>query len=221
MKNEKTYRHPAYGQISLSRINGRAMFYGSDLVQEQYIELRIHQSELSRSLTDDHHHSIRRLVTVRLTNAQFAEMITSMNVGEGVPCTIEQLPEGHVEKLEEFVTRKEVVHNDFKERMDEFSNRIKKYGEDLKSITSKQNVGKQDKLDIMSAYNQLQTEIQSNIPFFLKCFQEGMDKVVTEAKMEVDAAILHKVTSLGMSELFKQNQLLSNVSTQSSIEDKS
>ena len=51
-------------------------------------------------------------------------------------------------------------------------------------------------------------EVESNIPFFAKCFQETMDKVVFEAKTEVENAIQHKINVIGLNALHEQNKLL-------------
>jgi hypothetical protein len=51
-------------------------------------------------------------------------------------------------------------------------------------------------------------EVSSNIPFFGKCFQETMDEIVHEAKLEVENAIQHKINTLGLQELHKQNDAL-------------
>jgi hypothetical protein len=53
-------------------------------------------------------------------------------------------------------------------------------------------------------------EIEKNIPFFATCFQETMDKVVHEAKLEVENAIQHKISALGLNALHEQNKLLSD-----------
>jgi len=56
----------------------------------------------------------------------------------------------------------------------------------------------------------LTTEITSNIPFFAKCFQETMDTVVQESKLEVENAIQHKINTLGLIQLHKLNNVLPN-----------
>ena len=50
------------------------------------------------------------------------------------------------------------------------------------------------------------TELTNNIPYFLKCFQEDMDKIVFEAKLEVENAILHKIQSVGFNILQEQQK---------------
>ena len=47
-------------------------------------------------------------------------------------------------------------------------------------------------------YDGIIGEVKSNIPFFAQCFQEVMDKVVLDAKTEIDNALLHAVVSAGI-----------------------
>ena len=56
-------------------------------------------------------------------------------------------------------------------------------------------------------YWRITQEVTMNIPYFAKCFQETMDNVVFEAKLEVENAILHKVTSLGLNALHEQKKI--------------
>ena len=52
------------------------------------------------------------------------------------------------------------------------------------------------------------SEVSDNMPFFAECFQEVMDEVVLEAKLEVENDIQHKISTLGLEALYDQNKLL-------------
>ncbi len=86
-------QHESFGQVLLSRVNSAVGLacYGSKLKHSQFVELRIHRSEMRREYTHERHYQRDHLVTVRLTENQFAEMITTLNMGGGVPCTITRL----------------------------------------------------------------------------------------------------------------------------------
>lgn len=77
-----------------------------------------------------------------------------------------------------------------------------------KELVKKKTLSKDDVASLSLHLDWLTTEISNNIPFFMECFQETMDKVVNEAKCEIESAIQHKVTMLGLAELHKQNNLL-------------
>jgi len=207
MDNEgERYTHPSYGQIRFSRIQGHARFYGSELEQDHYIMMELHQSDTDRDLTQDRYHSLNKVISVRMTAGQFSELITSMNQ-EGIPCTIEYL-QGNVQKLPPIENRKEFVRRKFEERMKEFASKIKANQQKAVEIIKKKTLSKQDIHDLSWHIEWLTQEISSNIPFFAKCFQENMDEVVFEAKLEIENAIQHKINVLGIQELRKQNKIL-------------
>ncbi len=49
----QTFEHPAFGQISASRVTGSASLYGSDFEHHAFVEVRISRSQLKRSLARD------------------------------------------------------------------------------------------------------------------------------------------------------------------------
>lgn len=203
--------HPSYGVMSFSRIQGGGNpFYGSELTPDNYIQMTIHTSEQESSLTGDNYYEGKRLVQVRMTANQYAEMITSMN-STGIPVTIEILPEGRVETLTTQPNKLKFIQSEFKQRMTEYGERVNEYGKRITTITSKKVLSKADAKEIDSSMRMMTQEINSNIPFFLECFQEMMDKVVVEAKTTIEAAISQKIQAVGLQELHRQNKLLTSL----------
>lgn len=214
MKDEESEynKHPAFGQISFSRVNGNGVnFYGSELEQDHFIRMEVQNSEVRRELTQDWYfaHGLP-LISLRMTSGQFAEMITSLNRGSGTPCTIEYLDGKKVPAFVKQESRKEFVHRKFEERMKVFANAIRENQKKAKEIVKKKTLSKQDIHDLTINLEWLTQEVENNIPFFAKCFQETMDEVVFEAKQEVENAIQHKINTLGLNALHEQNNMLTN-----------
>lgn len=199
--------HPSFGMIGFSRVQGSAHFYGSELEQDHYISCEIKTSTKETGLSSEYYYGDQLVVRLRMTSGQFSEMITSMNKGCGVPCTLEFV-QGSVEKLPELENRKKAIHRKFKERMGEFAKSIEGASTNIKQTVKKKSLSVKDVTDIVMSVDHLTQEIKSNIPFFLECFQEDMDKVVKEAKMEIENAIQHKINVLGLEALHNQNKLL-------------
>lgn len=210
MEQEKII-HESFGQISIHRVTGGgSKFYGSELPQDNYISIEIYQSELNRDLTREWYFPKEQILRLRMTSNQFAEMITSLNNGGGVPCTLERIQNNSVKQFENQESRKEFIHRKFKERMKEFAIKIKEKQQLAKTIVNKKTLSKQDVIDLNSNLDWLTQEVVSNIPFFMECFQETMDEVVLDAKSEIENAIQHKINVLGLNALHEQNQLLLN-----------
>lgn len=205
--------HPSFGQIGFSRVSSTgAKFYGSELTQDHYISMEIHHSEIERSLTDDHHYNANKptIVRLRMSSVQFAEMITSLNNGSGTPCTLEYINGVQMPELPDQDSRKEFVHRKFKQRMVQFANEIKSQSLRAKELIKKKTLSKDDQHELDQLITYLTTEVANNIPFFGQCFQETMDKVVVEAKLEVENAIQHKINVLGVNALqVEQHERLS------------
>lgn len=201
--------HPSFGQIRFNRVSSRGCrFYGSEIEQDSYISLEIHQSQVNRDLSSDWYHEQDPIIRLRISSSQFVEMVTSMNQGSGVPCTIERLNGKKVDDLPTYRNKKELTQDQFKEEIEKRVSESKDLQQEALRLINKPKLSKQDKFDLNHHIALLTDRLSSDVPFYLKCFQEVSDKVVDEAKMEIENAIQHKVTTLGLTELHKQNKLL-------------
>ena len=122
---EQNYTHESFGQIRFSRVNGDANFYGSELKQDHYISMEVHGSEMNRTDSKDWYFPRSLKLRLRMSSGQFSELITSLNNGSGVPCTLEYFNGVKVEKLPSVESRKEYVHKEFQNRMESFAKEIK------------------------------------------------------------------------------------------------
>jgi len=201
---EERIVHEAFGQVSISRVScsGNVPFYGSELPQNHYIQLEICPSELNRNLTDDRYHAgYNPIIKVRMSASQFSEMITSLNMGGGTCCTIESIQGKRVKELPKLESRKEFVHKKFDQRMKMFADSIRGKQQEAKNLVKKKTLSNEDMRQLQNHLDWMTGEIEKNIPYFAKCFQETMDDVVFEAKLEVENAIQHKLNVLGLQSL--------------------
>jgi hypothetical protein len=208
---EEVFTHESFGQIQFNRTNSNGInFYGSELEQDHYITMEVHHSQVRRTLSQDWYHTTDKILRLRISSGQFAELLTSMNYGSGVPCTIEGIEGRKIAPLPVQESRKEFVHRKFEDRMKEFGNTIRERQNKAKELVKKKTLSKEDMHQLQMHLDYLTGEVERNIPFFAKCFQETMDEVIFEAKTEVENAIQHKINTLGLAELKKQNKLLSD-----------
>jgi hypothetical protein len=194
--DHESYKHPSFGLLSFCRTNGNSKFFGSDATHDSYITLTLKKAKLDRSLSKDWMFEDGDLVNVRLTEMQFASLITSLNVGSGVPVTIEYL-QGKVEKLPEVENRKDFVLRRVRDEVDKIQNQILPNQEKLKAILEKKSFNKEDKSAIHDLVYQSQRVISDSLPFYLKCFEEALGEMVTEAEIEAEAKIVNKINHLG------------------------
>ena len=196
-------KHESYGKLQVSRVSGGARtLFGSSIQHRDTVRLSVFRAEHERSSNMDWYFDRGLpLVEVEMSQTQFAEAITSMNMGSGVPVTIkytegrdmEECP--HTSKIEEF-------NDEFTNQMEEIARRmeatIKRTREVLRQ---KKTINKSEKEEILHGLSMLIQEVGSNIPFINEQFTEQMEKTVLESKGEVEGFILNKVQTLGLKEL--------------------
>jgi hypothetical protein len=203
-----TYSDPTMVQVGFSRqtYGGKGVtLFGSSVKNSSVISLTISQSEVNRHLSQDWYHAKPRpIIEVLLTPLQFSELLTTMNVGFGVPGTLVkhgdqnfEVPE-YPSKAEQF---KEEVSVDLKEvieQINEAGQIIEGLLDDTKPIGK--SVRKQLK-DLVDSYRRL---IEGHFPFVINQFSKQMAKTVAEAKAEVDAFVEDTVVKTGIEALKNQ-----------------
>lgn len=177
--------HPAQGQITLSRASGKASLYGSDFDPSHYISLTIHTSKLHRHLNNDWHHTDREIITVEMTEAQFATLITSVGLGKGSLCTIARRDMKSVPQLPPAKPRAD----QFKaELLGEMSDTIETMKAAIAEVEGmKLPKGKTDR--IKSLFGQLEKMLSGSVPFIASQFDEHMETTVEAAKMHLHGHI--------------------------------
>lgn len=201
-KEEKTYEHPSFGMISLGRVHGKSGYlFGTEIQADNFIRLRLSRAYMKRDLTDDRFHEKDTLFEVKMSPNQFSELMTNLNTSPGIPVTIEKINEECVEQCTDMESKKEFTHKMFRQRMANWIANINKRSKEAERIINKKTLSKDDQRELKFFYESIISEVKSNIPFFAKCFQEVMDKVVLDAKTEIDSAMLHAITKAGMEAL--------------------
>mgnify|MGYP000006484115 CR=1 FL=1 len=198
MKERQDYKHPSFGMLSISRIHGQSGYlFGTEIQADNFIELTLSNANLERDLTNDWFHQGKTLFRVKMSPNQFAELMTNLNTSPGVPVTIEEVCGERIEQCSDMESKKDYTHRMFRQRMANWIADINKRSKEAERIINKKTLTKDDQRDLKLFYDSIISEVKSNIPFFAKCFQEVMDKVVLDAKTEIDNALMHAVISAG------------------------
>ena len=87
-----SYKHPSFGMLSFNRTHGgHSNLFGSSIQHNDTIHMVLKEGVVIRGLNDDRYVGEDEILEVEMSQSQFAELITSMNVGTGTPCTIKYL----------------------------------------------------------------------------------------------------------------------------------
>lgn len=197
---ETKQTHPAFVQVRLSRVTGSFKCYGSALPEvNNVVELTVTESAQYHSLGRDWHHSDTQLLQVQLSAAQFAEMITTLNVGGGVCGTLQRFNGKQVPQIPfEHETEATRVVDDFKAKLEKTVDKLNKFQDRVSEILAKKTLTKADKEEIEGEIHQFAMALRDNAPFAVESFQEAAEKTVSSAKAEVDAFMAHAVQTAGL-----------------------
>ena len=207
MENEYM-KHPSYGLLRFSRMSGGITnLFGSSIQHKDTIRLCISECDVKRDLSTDWYHDNGRIIEVEMSYSQFAEAITSMNVGSGVPVTIRWVRgEGRIEPCP-FTDKKQQFEEEFKHRLDkanETANQLILNVEKL--FEEKKNLTNNDKNENLSMLTKIYQSINDNSDFVYRMFNEQMDKTTTEAKGEIESFMQNKINSIAQASLVEQRE---------------
>lgn len=188
-------KHPAFGQIGISRVTGSTNLYGSDFRHNTSIVIRIARSELRRELSRDWHFARESLIEVALSEAQWATFVSSVNVGDGVPCTIERLGG----KLVPGIPHRDEAHS-YKTEADQAMQASLKALEELKTELEANTAGlsKAKQAPLIAKVDRSIRELKSHMPFIAESFSEHMEKRVEKAKVEINSFATAMVQRAGL-----------------------
>ena len=209
MEKIKTKNHPSYGMLSFSRCyGGETALFGSSILHSNTIRLTLREGEVDRHLNRDWYHGRKRLFEVEMSYSQFAELISSMNSGDGVPVTLKEVM-GESRGKCPFENKRMEFVNDFTNKIKE----VQTVCDDLinntkKLFDTKKPLNKSEKENILAQLETIKREVNSNIPFIADSFNEQMDKTVMEAKGEVESFVQNKITNIANEAISKNPELL-------------
>jgi hypothetical protein len=205
--DRKTYKHESYGAITINRSSGSAYLFGSDALHHQFVHIEIKHAEMNRDLSHNWIYSGGVPITeIWMTEAQWAEFVSSFGQGSGVACTIRGI-EGRTMQLP---PEPEHFTSEFK---DEVKKTVGKAVGTLKGLTGQLDeallpgnkaLGKKDLGKLLSEINHAIMQIEANLPYVETCFEEEMEKKMSEAKVEFEAVVANRLREMGIQHVIQQ-----------------
>ena len=180
-----TLSHPAFAQIGAYRTSGSANLYGSDFPHQHYIVIKIHRSQLDRRLSNDWPHTRDDLIEVALSEAQWATFVSSLNVGQGVQCTLQYLGREEIPSLPNPEDRRVLFGREMRETQDDAVAHLEK----LAQAVAGMGLSQKKQAELLGHVRMAQQEIGVNTEFVANQFGEHMETVSQRARMEVNAYV--------------------------------
>ena len=202
-------KHPSFANLYIGRsqCSGPQALFGSSIKHHDIITLKIYPAFIDRDLnTDRYFPETRPYIEIEMSQSQFAQAITSLNMGAGVPVTLRRLNDQYIEPCP-FVDKREQFNNEFRKDMKDLSKKlaeVTKEAEEL--IENKKTFTKSDKEKILSALRAVSNQVGSNYPYMYSMFNEQMDKTVTEAKAEIEGHLQARMEDMAIRAMNKKNE---------------
>ncbi len=207
------FKHPSYGLVRLGRVSGQTILFGSNVQHQHYISLTISTAKLSRNKDthEDYIHAQDQLIQINMSNVQLADMLTNMNCGTGVPCTLDRVMNcetGKVESIkhpDKIDTNTQTYIDEFQEKLKGISAKLSTLQEQVTAVLESKTPNKAQREALLNEVHRIKTELSSNMPFILEQFIEKVEKVTSHAKAEVEAHHSAIIQNLGMQALKEKN----------------
>lgn len=200
--------HPSYGMLQLTRSslggNGTAL-YGSSIMHNDVIRLTIMSGYMEERNGQNRYYAKtgRRncIVEVDMSYTQFAEVITSLNMGDGVPVTITNIGGQPVPKCP-YENKQKIMRKEVENVADGIARKLNQQAAEVKQLLDEKRVlSKGDREWIVDVLKSAGRELSSDLPFLNGLFQEQMDRTVTEAKGEFESYLQNKMNSIALEAL--------------------
>jgi hypothetical protein len=194
--------HPSYGLVRIARVTGgpgARNLFGSPLARHYgTIRLSIGTAKWIHSLHHDRYQGSLRgeHIEIEMSAAQFADMITSLNMGSGTPCTLRYLAGVEVPSPPDHATEAEHIRDNFAGALDKYKAKVRAYRKKIEDLTGK--LSDKARKEIKIALDVIEDQLGDNVPFVVRQFQEATTRITSAAKAEVDAFVTGVVRAAGL-----------------------
>ena len=192
------FSHPAFGLLSVHRVfsggkGPRDKLFGSEIKHHTYITITLKGATTNRSLSRNSHFGKGLKAEINMSEAQWASFLSSMNVGEGTPCTLRRFGDEEIPKIIDPKPKAE----EFKEEFDDNLVGAKGRLDLLSEMVGESRLSGKAKEELKSVIGSIKADLGSNLDFTKDQFLRFMDKAVEEAKMNINGHALSTGSLLG------------------------
>lgn len=213
MRDDRVYEHPSFGIISISRIGctkNSNCFMAEELDLGGHIQIEVKTARLYRRLSKHYVHPDKGVLSLRLSYHQFAELITSLNLG-GTPCTLEWITPAGAGEVETYCPPpppKTEFESELRETLAEGLEALKELKIAIEALSAKGKAGKGELTELRKKAEAVSRHLVDNVPFVEESFQEAMAATVSRSKIEASAWMDDQVRALGLRAIAQSNQTL-------------
>lgn len=210
---KKDHKHPAMGLIVVSKTHhggtgknmGGTFLFGSDLRHRETINLTIMEGSVGRDLSHDWYHTGRTLLSIRMSAAQWATMVSSFGNGNGTPVTLEHVNGiGRIEPYPEPESTFQQFAEEAEREAEKPAEDFQRLSEQIAGLIASGKAGKRDLEALKKHVDNIGFRMRGDAGFVATQHKERMEKTVAEAKIEVEAYVNETLGRLGRRALLEK-----------------
>lgn len=208
-------RHESFALVGVNRVSigggGRVGMFGSHLDSHPTVfrfklqrAVRVHTNLAYDRFYGDHEAETQNLVEFELTPTQFVELMTSLNMGEGVPCTLRYVDGQRMEDVpDEHETEAQTIVRNFSADMQDIAGSVRPHADRIAEIMAKPSIGKRDRDEVNDLVEKMLRKLSDRTPWILKMFVESTGRLITDGKAQVEAYATSVIMSAGLEAIHK------------------
>lgn len=204
---ESRTTHPAYGMAVFSRasiggLKGKNRLFGSSIDSLNIISLTICEAEIYHRLGSDHFMGNKEIIRVDMTEHQFAQLLTTMNSGDGVPVTIAHVNGKRTPPLPDTKVEAAKIVDKFRENIEKWKKQLTTTTVEVEAILAKKGaLTIEEKKRVVELTSDLVQKIENHSSFLLDQFDESVSGVIGQAKAEVEGFVNAAIQKTGLQAL--------------------
>jgi hypothetical protein len=196
--DNEVIKHESFGAAVVVRQTGGDRFmFRSDVPHPTRISLRIQRADLHRRLHEDGHFADESLVEVQFSELQWAQLLSSIGQGNGVPCTIAYVGSKRMEDCPGRDTYG-MLKAETKAKADRALKTVDRIVKRLAEIAGEKRITKAMIAEIAALAATASTEVRANMPFVTAMVEEAAEQTKMAAQAQVDGFIQDKIVQLGL-----------------------
>lgn len=198
---DKKETHPAQGVVVLTKRHGNGQtIFGSDNLHSETVCLQFKEASVTRNLARNWIFGEKTILELRMSAAQWGEMISSFSNGSGTPVTYthradigKAVPEYEIPQ-----TDREKYTAEMREHIDIGLKAIRDLKEKIIASLNKPNVTKKEMKEMIYDIEKAERELVPNTKFIVDSFEKSTQKRLSDARIEIEAAAHNYIVELGL-----------------------
>ena len=212
----RTIKHPSFATIRASRVSGSTRLFNSKIRHDGYVVVSINKAELVEGPYDDHVYGHgAAILEVALSESQWVAFVSRMNIGSGVPCTIQHGYTADFKMTPGLPYQEDAVERlrrGAREMGKSIDDESEKWANQILELTASLPKGKRS--DLEAALGRLVSRVNNNADFAKERLNDFAEKLVVDAQTEINAMVNGMVTQLGLNKLSDLSDLVKSTTPQ-------